>query len=120
MKKIIFTRPDGGLSVVTPAQGARLATALLERDGTVFASSEKPIPVGRFLRIWPAEGYTAVWAETEDEFVARIRAKDVPADAIDVQVVDESAIPADRTFRDAWKARAGGVEVDMVKAASLK
>ena len=67
MKKIIYTRPDGGVSVVSPA------------------------PAAQFL------------SETEDEFLARIQAKDVPSDAINPQIVDESTIPADRTFRNALR-----------------
>lgn len=67
MRRIIYTRPDGGVSVVSPA------------------------PAAQFL------------SETEDEFLARIQAKDVPSDAINPQIVDESAIPVDRTFRNALR-----------------
>lgn len=66
MKRIVYTRPDGGVSIVVPAPKAR-------RKG-----------------------------ESEAEFMARLRAKVVPADATDVSVCEESDVPSDRTFRNAW------------------
>jgi hypothetical protein len=35
------------------------------------------------------------------------------------EIVDESAIPSDRYFRDAWKVKTGGVEVDMPRARDI-
>lgn len=49
-----------------------------------------------------------------------ILAKDIPAGATNVQIVDSSVIPSDRTFRNAWKAQGAKVEVDMVKAREIK
>jgi 5-formyltetrahydrofolate cyclo-ligase len=40
----------------------------------------------------------------------------LPPTAIDVRIVDESEIPTDRTFRNAWKA---DLSVDMPKAREL-
>ena len=62
MKKIIYTRPDGGLSVVHPTEGARLAYSVRLANGTVLgirkelreAGVQATIePIDRFLRIWP-------------------------------------------------------------------
>ena len=75
-------------------------------------------PVDVFLRRWPVEGAVANWAETEDEFVARIAFKDVPQ-GIEYQIVDASTIPADRTFRDAWEAGNKCVEHNMVKCREI-
>ena len=72
--RIIYTRPDGGLSIVSPAPGVE---------------------------------------------IERILAKDIPTDAIGVKVVDESVIPADRTFRGAWEDSVGVVVVNMTKAKLL-
>ena len=55
---------------------------------------------------------------TEDQALDRAMKK-LPADAIDPRVVDESAIPTDRTFRNAWKAGGGGIEHDMEKAREI-
>lgn len=57
--------------------------------------------------------------ETDDEVLARVMATDIPKSARDVQAVDESEIPADRTFRNAWKANGRKVEVDMPKAREI-
>jgi hypothetical protein len=95
-----------------------LAIAVTFPDGSKLRD-ENPRPVDTFLRRWPVEGAVAEWAETEDEFVARIRAKDVPADATDAQIVDAEAIPTDRTFRNAWKAAPGRVEHDIPKCKAM-
>jgi hypothetical protein len=42
----------------------------------------------------------------------------LPEDAINPQFVDDTKIPTDRTFRNAWKDE-GGIKVDMVKAKDL-
>lgn len=81
MKRIFYTRPDGGLSIITPCIGI----------------DEKI---------------------TEDEALERSK-KDIPIDATDVQIVEETAVPADRTFRDAWVSCVGGCRVDMPKARNV-
>lgn len=119
MKKIIYTDTDGRLCVVTPAEGARLAYSITLADGRKLLAEPNPVTVDTIMRAWPVRGAVAEWAETEDKFVARIRAKDVPADALDVRIVDGTAIPTDRTFRNAWKAGANGVEHDMEKCREI-
>jgi len=118
MKKIIYTRADGGMSVMGPCEGARLALGVTLPDGQVITDSV-PRPIDTFLRRWPVEGATADWAETESAFIARIIDKDVPKDATDVQIVGGNDIPADRVFRNAWKSELGGVGVDMPKALEI-
>ena len=83
MKRIVYTRPDGGISIVNPSPNAPLAT------------------------------------ENEDEFIARILAKDVPADAVDVQIVEDTAVLSDRTFRNAWRQTAGVILVDLPAARAI-
>lgn len=79
MQKIIYTRPDGGLSVVHPVINTR---------------------------------------EDISEEQALDRAmKRLPPEAINPQVVD--SVPVDRTFRNAWKAGAAGIEHDMAKCRDL-
>ncbi len=55
---------------------------------------------------------------TEDDALHRAWDR-LPPDAVDPQVIDESLIPTDRTFRDAWKVVAGGVDHDMTKAREI-
>jgi hypothetical protein len=71
MKKIIYTRPDGGLSVVHPV-------------------------------------------ESLPEVIARL-----PKDATNVQVIEDSELPKDRTFRNAWKSTNGFIEHDMEKCREI-
>lgn len=80
MKRIVYTRSDGGITILILAPGAR-------RKG-----------------------------ESEEEFVNRIQQKDVPKDALAVRIVDESEVPTDRTFRNAWKS---DLTVDMPKARDI-
>jgi hypothetical protein len=70
MKKIIYTRPDGGVSIIHPT-------------GVV-----------------PIEA---------------VFAKDVPSDAINPMIIDESEIPSDRSNRNEWIHKNGKVEIDPVK-----
>src|SRR5687768_7479558 len=113
MKLIVYTRPDGGVSVVHPAEGARLAFFVTLADGSRLPSNPPYTArrVDTILRRWPVQGVVAEWAESEAEFLQRVQAKSVPQDAKDVRIVDD--VPADRTFRDAWKA---DLTVDMAKA----
>lgn len=54
---------------------------------------------------------------TENEALERAIAR-LPAGVV-FQVVDETSIPSDRTFRDGWKEGAGKVEHDMVKCREI-
>lgn len=115
MKVIVYSRPDGGLSVCTPHEGARLATSI-RLDGA-FVESRGPVPVDSFLRGWPVSGAEATWAESEEEFIARVRSLSVPGDAHDVATIERDQLPADRTFREAWRScPVNGVRVDMESA----
>lgn len=71
MKKIIFTRPDGGLSIVTPARSEEEA-----------------------------------W-------------KKLPKDAINPKWIDDSVIPKDRSFRNAWKDDGVKIEHDIMKCRNI-
>ena len=41
--------------------------------------------------------------ETEEQFIERVRQQVVPADALNVQIVDATVRPTDRTNRNTWK-----------------
>lgn len=68
MRKIIFTRPDGGLTVMHPVINTHP-----QREQITEAEAEQ--------RAW----------------------NKLPKDAINPVFVEASAIPSDRTFRNAWK-----------------
>ena len=129
MKKIIYTRFDGGLSVANPVEGARLAFSItvlengrvrkLWAGGNTGGVPLAALPVDTILRGWPVEGASAEWAETEDQFLTRVLAKVVPDDAVNVRICDAAEIPTDRTFRNAWEDGDGGIKVNMLKAREL-
>ena len=82
-KVILYTGPDGGVSVITPT----------------------PETLAKF--------------ETEDEAIAYVRGKDVPDGATKVRVIDKSAIPEKRTFRDAWVDGTDKAVTDRSKASAI-
>jgi len=74
-KRIIYPTDDGGVAVIILAPEARRQVKVSE---------------------------TVTRDETDDEFIAWIAAKDVPAGK-PFKIVDVSDIPEDRTFRAAWE-----------------
>lgn len=112
MKRIAFKRSDGGVSILVPAPLARLIR-IEEVSGSKVDFHE--VPADRLFS--SIDQVPAVlWSETEEAFVARVRAKDVPADATDVVEIDDQVDLTDRTFRDAWDVVGGAVVVDLPKA----
>ena len=50
--------------------------------------------------------------------IEEIAAKDVPS-GTSYEIVDDSQIPSDRSFRDAWKQNSKTIETDMAKAKEI-
>lgn len=73
MNVIVYTRPDGGVSVCRPAAG-----------------------------------------NLED-----VMTNDIPADATDVHVLDDSALPDYDEFRNAWRNDGAAVTVDITAAKAI-
>ena len=92
MKKIIYTDSESRLWIVGPVINTHTLV-----DGKVVQIPE---------------------IIAEEQALQRALAK-IPQGAIDIQIVDESVIPTDRTFRNAWKAGNGVVEHDMEKCREL-
>lgn len=93
MKKIIYTNPDGILCVVHPTINTHTLV-----DGKVV-----PIPEDI--------------AESAAIDRAVFKLPDFAKQSF--QIVDESVIPKDRTFRNAWKEELGSVGHDMEKCREL-
>lgn len=142
-KRIIYTRPDGGVSVIIPAPGqhqlVRREDAVVryrptETEGTYCAIVLAPEAVTSEV-VTPPEGSailadqsgtpivalhaSAFRQETDDEVLERLKVKDVPSDASDVMVCDASDLPAQREFRGAWAIGGQGVDVDMDDARAI-
>ncbi len=117
-KRIVYTRPAGGVSVIGPSERARgteivAGVGVLNRNGKVIV----PERIDGALRL---DG-KHLHEETEAEFIARIQAKDVPAGASNVHVCDAAELPARDEFRNAW--RQGAVEtpaVDLPEAQAIQ
>lgn len=116
MKIIVYSRPDGGVTEVLPSPFARLCSGFVS-NGQV-QTLEQPCPLDTLQRTFGA--IEPVYAETEDEFVQRIGAKDVPADATNVTYLDFEALPTDVTTRDAWEIVGGEVVVNAERARALR
>lgn len=56
--------------------------------------------------------------ESEADFLARLAAQVVPA-GVAFDVVDVTAVPSDRTFRNAWRKQGAGVTHDMPAAREI-
>lgn len=97
---------------ITLADGTRLAyvrviePAVQDVNGKTVTPAVTELTVCRadeFLRRWPVPGAVVEWAETEKEFLDRLRAKVVPAGATDVFYVDPASVPTERMFRNALR-----------------
>lgn len=64
------------------------------------------------------DGGVAVVVPTGELPIDQVLAKDVP-DGVTGMIVDASAIPSDRSFRNAWKRNGRKVETDMAKARDI-
>lgn len=106
-RRIVYSRPDGGVSVVCPAPECLRA---LTGGGGYVAPRDRDLEVARFARAGVGEDVAARWIDglvwggkTTAEAYGLLRDKDVPAGARDVAVRDISFMPRDRWFRDAWR-----------------
>jgi len=61
------------------------------------------------------EGGVSVIHPTGELSIEEVAAKDVPP-GVDYEIVEDDAIPSDRTFRGAWTANGAAVEVDLSAA----
>ena len=98
------------LWIFYPDISARLVRSVASADGRVhFEEPRKFYHVVADHRLIGAEMTLVLktlapeWAETEDEFLSRLKARAVPPDARHVRYVDASSIPQDRTYRNALK-----------------
>lgn len=148
MKKISFTWPDGRITVISPSDGWRLVQAVVyAKERYEFETPVPACSIHRVWP--HPEITAVEWAETEEQFAGRIAARDVlvtlDAPYVDpesgavlhlmhridaerlglawtetpFQIIDAAAIPGDRTFREAWKVGAGGIEHDLPKCREI-
>ena len=90
-KRIVFTRPDGGVSIVVPSDW--------------------------FMTRADAEGKPVFASEVGA--LASVQAKCVPPGATDIKIVEIATLPTDREFRNAWQQTGGVISTNMAKAREL-
>ena len=129
-KRIAYTRPDGGVSVVVPSPGARLVARIAMAGVGENVEFDPPVRLSNAFaavglgRGWSDEKIALAdiqYAETESEFLAFIQRKDVPADAANTVVVDKFDLPVSRVFRNALRQNGAAIPVvDMPVARDIK
>lgn len=98
MKKIVYRRPDGGISIVTPVYEENAVKEIIK---AAHALGEKIAIDGNL---------------DEAAYLDWLIRKDVPTDATEIEIIEHDALPADRAFRNAWDKKDGEIIVDMPKA----
>ena len=117
MKCVVFTRPDGNISIVHPVQGflRELQNGFIdsERVNNLCSWMNRPDQTVTEKYKRDMKFKLSTTGLTEDEALDFIRRRDVPVDATAVQIVDKESLPKDRYFRNTWRQAAGKVFVDM-------
>lgn len=57
---------------------------------------------------------------TDEEYEAHVRERSIPADAINVVDIDDSALPSSREFRNAWSLSGANISEDLQKSIDIK
>lgn len=107
MKAIVWTNPADGMTWIThPAPNGRLVTALqVEHNGELQVLRLDPTPLDRIKLALAKRGisFDVLEQESEEAWIERIRAKDLPKDATNVRIVERSDLPAKDEFRNAMR-----------------
>lgn len=112
--KVLHGKPNLALVAVMMAQGGLVEKDNVEREIEKHVKAGIPEPVARSFIMGIAFGRLS-----EDEAVARIAAKDMPAGSTGVRVVDFEGLPADKAFFEAWEDDGATVRVNMTKARAI-
>ena len=141
MKKIVWTRADGGLSVSIPAYNDKMRAR--NNDGSFKHTDEEFLVYADSTRQRNEDNsYTqtdkeflayaeptrprnpdGTYVQSDDELLQSVIDRVVP-DGVTAHVVDDedAAVKStleDRTFRDAWEWKASSVKVNMPKARAI-
>ena len=86
--KIIYRNPDNSVGVIIPASKCDLTIEEIAAKDVPFTQDYKPNPDNEELMLPDGEPYQ-----------------------LDYKIVEDSEVPSDRTFRDAWEYVAGANEL---------
>lgn len=122
MKVVTFVDPaTGTTAVVRPVAWARLVKSVMIASERRYVDPPQPLDVAvrRAIDAAKMAAFDPEWAETEDQFMARVASRAVPK-GVAYQVVNADPIlDGDRTFRNALKCEAGKFSHDMTKAREI-
>jgi len=128
MKRIVYTRPDGGVNVCCPAREimAHLIGGCFFANpvrGVIDRHIEAEIASGRHE--WLAHRYVKALAFggcTDAEAFEIIRDRDCAPHGTGFELWDFDDIPQDRWFRNAWRRshNGGPIQVDMTEARKIQ
>lgn len=76
--------------------------------------------LGRLCIMHPVRNTHPEPESLSDEEILQRAMKGIPQDASDVQIIEESEIPSDRYFRNAWVAGQGTVTHDLEKCKDIQ
>jgi hypothetical protein len=125
MKKILYTRPDGGVSIVIPSPKESIEQALCRYNDVQW---ENILPLldavdnDPNFSIHKVEDIIKMRPLTQEEYETHVRERSVPVDAINVRDIADSDIPASREFRNAWVdvTPESSIDIDCEKARNIK
>ena len=127
MKKLCYRRADDSVVIGSPSPQAQ---EIITGAGGMVKPEKIDWEVAKFLIDVSNEAeFQADWAEflrvrigsarevvmrawvealcygglTEEEFLSRLAAKDCPDDCVSHQVIEDTDLPTDRYFRNAWE-----------------
>lgn len=111
----MYTRPEGGLSIVVgaPKDGFLNQLRSMKKDELIQyfnrefeklkINNEKTLANKQVFFQFCLDNYDAIMTgDKEDEFYKSFIMSSVPDDAINSREIPEEGIPSDRLFRDAW------------------
>lgn len=117
-KRIVYTIPGAAVDFITPGRNAR---GVIVADGVGVHDRSGNLIYSAFINGVPRLDSRGIRAETEDEYIERTRAQDVPAGATNVHVCEAAELPYRGGLRAAWtQTSAAPPSVDMGKAQAIK
>ena len=123
---ILYTLPGSTVSICYPAEEC---IAELTRGGRPMLRGRRDWEIEKFVRGGIPEDIAVRWIDavigggkTTAGAFELVRLKDVPREAMAVEVMEIEDVPRDRWFRDAWRRSSNGgpIYIDLEKAIEVQ
>jgi hypothetical protein len=109
--KVIAYEIDGHVHICNPAPDDRRVKFTIEDDENVYLLAHRD-----YMRY---ANTTLIEMEPEHLWLKRIQDKDVPDNATNIHIIEQDAVPTDRTFRNALRLSDGKLDHNMDKAREI-